>query len=502
MSNSSANILKKLAGQTAIYGISSIVGRMLNWLLVPLHTRIFAEADYGIVTELYGYVAFFAILYTYGMETAYFRYVKDADKQPETVYNTAFAALGATAIVFSALLIGFAHPIADLLDYGQHPEYIVYFALVLAFDTIVAIPFAQLRYEEKAVQFATFRLINIAINIGLNLFFFVLCPRMEGEPLFDALYDPSVGIGYIFLSNFIASFVTFLLLVPYMAKATLLTKTWKILDGQLLRQMLLYALPLLVVGFAGTINEMLDRVLFKQLYPADPQTTMQQLGIYGACYRICIIMSLFTQAYRFAAEPFFFAQSNRDDAQQVYANSMKYFFITGLLVLVGVSFFMDIVKWLIGSRYHAGLGVVPILLLSHLLLGVYYNLSVWYKLTNRTTWGAIIAVGGALLTLVLNILLIPIMGYWGAALTNLACYALMTIVSYIWGQKHYPIPYQTSRLLAYMAIAIGLVGFNNTVLHTINMPIAALYSLKIALLLLFIGGIYGYERKTMPKQAI
>lgn len=491
--------IKKLAGQTAIYGMSSILGRMLNWLLVPLHTRIFVEADYGIVTELYSYVAFLTILYTYGMETAYFRYVKDTDQQPETVYNTAFASLGATAVVISALLIALAHPIADLLQYPQHPEYIVYFALVLALDTIVAIPFARLRYEEKATQFATLRLINIGINVGLNLFFFVLCPRMEGRTVFDALYDPTVGVGYIFLSNFIASLVTFLMLLPYMAKATLITNTWKILDEKLWRKMLSYALPLLIVGFAGTINEMLDRILFKHLYPADPQTTMQQLGIYGAAYRLCIIMSLFTQAYRFAAEPFFFAQSNQSNAPKIYADSMKYFLITGLLVLVGVSFFMDIVKLLIGSRYHEGLAVVPILLLSHLLLGVYYNLSVWYKLTNHTGWGAVISIGGAILTIILNILLIPIMGYWGAALTNLACYVLMTIVSYIWGQRHYPIPYQIGYMLSYLGIALSLVWLNETILNNLNLPIAALYGIRLALISLFMGGIYAIEGKMLQK---
>lgn len=474
--------------------MSSILGRMLNWLLVPLHTRIFAEADYGIITELYSYVAFLAILYTYGMETAYFRYVKDPHQNPDTVYNTAFASLIATTLAFSVILISLSKPIATALQYPNHPEYILYFGLILAFDSLVAIPFARLRYEEKATRFATLRLINIGINVGLNLFFFVVCPRMAGEPIFDAFYDPSIGVGYIFLSNLIAAIITFLLLLPDMARATLHSTTWKILDTQLWHKMLLYALPLLVVGFAGTINEMLDRILFKHLYPADPLTNMQQLGIYGACYRLCIIMSLFTQAYRFAAEPFFFAQSNQANAPRIYADSMKYFVIVGLMVLVGVPFFMDFIKLLIGSRYHEGLGVVPILLLSQLLLGIYYNLAVWYKLTNQTSRGALISVGGAIMTIALNVLLIPKFSYWGAAVATLICYASMTIASYCWGQQHYPIPYQTKRIGGYMAVAIGLVCLNEIILNHSGMPIVVVYTLRILLLLLFMGGIYKIEK--------
>lgn len=502
MSNGNTGLLKKLAGQTAIYGVSSILGRMLNWLLVPLHTRIFAEADYGTVTELYSYVAFLNILYTYGMETAYFRYVKESNQHPDTVYNTAFASLTASGLFMSAILIAMAQPIAMALQYPDNSEYIVYFGLILALDTLVTIPFARLRYEEKATRFATLRLINIGINVGLNVFFFIVCPRMSGSPVFDALYDPNVGIGYIFLSNLIAALVTFLMLVPDMARATLYSRTWRVLDAQLWRKMVIYALPLLVVGFAGTINEMLDRILFKHLYPADTTTTLQQLGIYGACYRLCIIMSLFTQAYRFAAEPFFFAQSNRENAPQVYADSMKYFVIVGLTVLVGVPFFMDLVKLLIGSRYHEGLGVVPILLLSHLLLGIYYNLSIWYKLTNHTTWGAIISVGGSLLTIALNIALIPRYGYWGAAIANLVCYSAMTIVSYIWGQKYYPIPYNLGRIAVYTAVAMGLIALNEWVLQPSHIAKLDLYAIRLVLLTAFLSAIIWYERKTTALQSL
>ena len=284
-----------------------------------------------------------------------------------------------------------------------------------------------------------------------------------------------------------------------MVRATVLSNTWKVLDKQLCKDMLRYALPLLVVGFAGTINEMLDRILFKHLYPADPHTTLQQLGIYGACYRLCIIMSLFTQAYRFAAEPFFFAQSHQANAPRLYADSMKYFVIIGLTVLVGVPFFMDLVKLLIGSRYHEGLGVVPILLLSHLLLGVYYNLAIWYKLTNRTASGALISVGGSVLTIVLNIWLIPHYGYWGAAIANLACYASMTVVSYRWGQQHYPIPYPVGRMALYTAFALALLLFNEVVLQHSTLARLDLYGIRACLLTAFLGGILWWEKHHTPK---
>lgn len=484
-------MLKKLAGQTVVYGLSSIVGRLLNYLLVPIHTRIFAESDYGMVTELYSYVAFFTVLYTYGMETAYFRHVKDAlDK--EHVYQTAMWSLLGSSALMSGLLFSFAQPIAEWLQYPEQALYVRWFALILALDAVVALPFARLRLEERPLRFAVLRLVNILVNIGLNIFFLILCPHYPTAAWSVAIYDPSMGIGYIFLSNLIASIVTVLLLLPQFLRLRFH------FDKVLWLQMLAYSLPLLVVGFAGTINEMLDRVLFRHLYPGSPTEAMTQLGIYGANYRLCIIMSLFTQAYRFAAEPFFFAQSAQKNAPQIYARAMHYFVLAGLMVCVGVPFFMDIIQHFIGKSYRTGLGIVPILLFSHLLLGIYYNLSVWYKLTNKTVFGAYISLSGAFITILLNMALVPIMSYWGAAIANFVCYALMTTISYYFGKKYYPIPYTLAPLLVYSVGALLLVLINQFLLN--YMPIFPAYFIRMLLLGGALFWIFKKEKKFLENK--
>ncbi len=479
------SLLKKLAGQTVVYGLSSIVGRLLNYLLVPIYTRIFLTSEYGVVTELYGYVGFLMVIFTYGMETSFFRYVKEKDISAMAA-KTALSSLAFTSISLGTLMVLFSGGIAEAINYASHPEYIAWFALILTFDALSVIPFAHIRYKEEAIKFAGIKLTNIAINIGLNLFFLVLCPRwIESMPWLEQIYDPNMGVGYIFISNLVASAVTLLLLLPEILRIRFG------MDLQLLRKMLVYALPLAIVGFAGIVNEMLDRVLLKYLLPYDAETNMSMLGIYGACYKLSILMTLFIQAFRYAAEPFFFAQSNRKDAKDIYAIVLKYFSVIGLAVFLLIALFLDFFKHFIGTSYHEGLVVVPILLLANLCLGIYYNLSIWYKLTNNTMKGAAIAIGGALLTVLLNLLLIPSIGYLGSAWATLVCYASMVIVSYLWGKRHYPIAYDLLYIAQFVILALLLFGLDAYTSSRLFADTPLLLYLSKGLYLLMYLGFFG-----------
>lgn len=449
------NPLKQLAGQTAIYGLSSIVGRLLNYLLVPLYTRYFIPAEYGVVTELYAYVAFLVIILTYGLETAFFRFSqKQYDKK--LVYSTSLISLIVSSILFVILMISSQQSIANWLEYPQNPEYIIWFALIIGLDAISAISFAKLREQRQAARFALVRLVNIFINIGLNLFFIIYCPYAleNGLPTTDfvnSVYDPKVGVGYIFIANLFASGVTILMLLPEMTKSswTFNTMLWK--------KMMWYALPLLVAGLAGMTNETIDRILLKQLLPVGVDK-MAAIGVYGAFYKISIIMILFIQTFRFAAEPFFFSQEKQHNSRKTYADVLKYFTILASLIFLSVMLYLDVVKHFIGSSFHSkeGIEIVPILLMANLFLGIYYNLSIWYKLTEKTGYGAILAIFGAVITLILNIILIPKIGFIGSAWATLFCYFSMMIASFLIGRKHYAIPYDLKRVFTYIFLSFAL----------------------------------------------
>ncbi len=473
--------LKKLAGQTAIYGLSSIVGRLLNYFLVPLYTRVFVPEEYGVVTELYTYVAFFLIIYTYGTETAYFRFVQNKTNSLK-VFSTAMWSLAGTSFLLSGSLILFSQPIATFIDYPNHSEYISWFGLILGMDALSTIPFAKLRQENKALKFVFIKLVNIAVNIAGNLFFLVMCPYLIARGLDGSLgtwYDPAIGVGYVFLSNLMASAVALVLLIP-----TFKDIRWEF-DKSLWREMIVYALPLLVAGFAGMINEALDRIMLKYFLPAG-SNTLADIGIYGANYKLAIFMTLFIQTFRYAAEPFFFSQAHRQDAQQTYARVMNYFIIAGALIFLAVMVYLDIIKDLLGSDYHEGVAIVPILLMANLCLGIYYNLSAWYKITGKTMYGAYIAIMGAGITIVLNIILIPRMGYMGSAWTTLACYAAMMVVSYIAGQKFYPVPYSLPKAAAYVGLAIALVWIHGALSAMLEASLMLSASIGTALLLTYI----------------
>ena len=454
--------LKKLAGETALYGISSIVGRVISYLLVPLYTRVFEPGEYGIVTELYSYVAFFIVVYTFGMETAFFRFASNNKDDEKNIYNNSFTFIFVISIVLSIVLAALATPLVESMNYPGQENYIYWFAAILAIDAIMAIPFARLRLQNKALAFATAKLINIGINIGLNLFFLVFCKKVhEGvlfqsiRPFIDSIYDPAMGVGYVFLSNLIAS-------------ASLVLILWKPLsqtrfsfDTEKLKPMLRYAYPLMIMGLAGATNEMLAKPMLKYYLPEGfyPGLTNQEvIGIFGACYKLSVFMTLGIQAFRFASEPFFFASAKDKDSPEMFSRVMHYFIIAGCFTLFAISINLDIISliFLQSEEYWEALHIVPILLLANLFLGIYFNLSLWYKLTDKTYYGSWISIFGAIITITLNILLIPVMGYEGSVLVTLTCYFSMAAISYYYGQKHYPIPYQTARNLIYIAGTVGL----------------------------------------------
>ncbi len=481
--------IKNLAGQTAIYGLSSIVGRFLNYLLVPLYTRIFAPAEYGVVSEMYAYVTFLMVLYTYGMETAYFHFTEKNKKDSgswseDQVYGNGIFSLFCSSVFFSGLLILFSQFIATKLGYPDHADYIKWFAWILALDAITSLPFARLRREGRAKRFATIKLINIILNIGLNIFFLVICRDNylnHTSSIFN-FYKPEYGVGYVFISNLISSFATVLLLLP-----ELQSLRFKF-HPRLLKEMLVYSFPLLIAGFAGMVNETFDRAVLKYLVP-DKASALQQLGIYSACYKLSILMTLFVQTFRYSAEPFFFSQQHKEKSRELYARVMNYFVICCCIIFLMVMLYLDVIKYFIGPQYHSGLKVVPVLLIANMCLGVYLNLSMWYKLIGQTRYGAFFSVIGAIITIVFLFLLIPMMGYMGAAWATLICYASMMLISYFTGQRVYPIPYNISKLLIYFGVALGIYflseaihryfNFGETLRMIINTVLIIAYSLWV-----------------------
>lgn len=441
--------LRKLASQTAVYGLSTILGRFLNYLLVPLHTRVFDTDEYGVVSELYAYISFFLVVLTYGMETAFFRFSQDEEKK-DKVFPTAFVSVSISSVVFMLGMGVFAQPIANAIRYPNHPEYIVIFSLILGFDAMASIPFALLRQQGRPTKFAIVKNINIISNILLNIYFLMLCPYMQHKSNISLpFYDATIGVGYVFISNLAASIIT----LPLLSKEILWMK--KGFDPTLWRKMIAYGLPLLIVGLGGMVNETLDRAIMKYLLPAG-KGTLSQVGIYGANYKLSVLMSLFIQAFRFAAEPFFFSHAKTLDKKIIYARVMDYFVIVCLGIFLIVTLYIDLLKYFIGERFYEGLKVVPILLLANLCLGVYYNLSIWYKLSDQTSKGAIISLIGAGITIGLNIWWIPVFGYVGSAWATFLCYFSMMLICYGMGMKYYPIPYHIRHILSFTGIALIL----------------------------------------------
>jgi len=442
-----ANPIKRLLGQTAVYGLSSIIGRLLNYLLVPLYTYVFADpADYGVVSELYAWVAFLIVLLTFGMETTYFRFMQEESDKQKTFNNGLLTVVGIN-VLFFLMLLYFNNDIANFMLYEGHNEYIILLGVIVGIDAITALPLAKLRSEEKALKFASIQFTSILVNIGLNLLFMLF--------LFDAK-RPEEGVFFILIANLCASLVKPLFLMNSF------TNLRFDFDWKLAKIMFIYAFPLVIAGFAGIINETIDRILLKQiiydpLVPGSLHEAEYQVGIYSACYKLAMLVTIILQAYRYAAEPFFFAQMKNENRNLIYVKVMNLFIGFVCLVFLTVSLNIDIFKQFIrNENYWVGLSVVPILLLANVFLGIYYNQSIWYKLSGKTKFGAYISIGGALITVLVNVIFIPKYGYMASAWATLLVYALQMIASYILGQRYYPIPYNTKKFVTYIGGSIGL----------------------------------------------
>lgn len=461
--------IKKLAGQAALYGVSSIAGRFLNYLLVPFYTAVFAPEAYGIVTEVYAFVAFFNVIYAFGLETAYFRnagLVKSDPTKVKSAYSEAVSmVLAISGGLGLAMCLG-SSTLSTAMGYPHHPEYVWVMSLTMAIDGIATLPFAKLRLENRALRFVSIRLTGIVLNILFNFFFLWFCRICSEGSLgpfwadsVGQLYSPEDAVGYVFLSNLLANAVMLLLLLPELAQVRL---RWP--SGRT-SYLLHYSYPLVLMGLTGMVNEMLGRLMLKSWLPVGyyPKLSNEAaLGIYGAVYKLSIFMQLAIQAFRYAAEPFFFSKAADKEAPETFAKVMKWFFIACTFLYLAVSVNLFWIGPLVLKReiYLAGLTVVPILLLANLFLGVYYNLSAWFKIVDKTYFGTWLSAGGAVLTIVGNWLLIPIMGYMGSAVATLVCYASMTVACYVLGQKHYPVPYPIERMGIYLLLAIFLQSLN------------------------------------------
>jgi O-antigen/teichoic acid export membrane protein len=484
--------IKKLAGQSAIYGLSSIVGRFLNYLLVPLHTNVFSQpGEYGVVTEFYAYISFLMIIYTYGLETSFFHFSRKYEGRP-SVFSTIMGSLLISTLVFTACALFYSEDISRLIQYTGHPEYVQIMALVIGFDALTSVPFARLRYRSKARKFALIKIANIMVNILLNLFFFLLLPFLASSDSALSgpaaqLYNEDNRVVYVFISNLAASGVTFILLISEFRFS------FSQFNPGILREVILYSSPLLIAGLAGMVNETLDRVMIKYLV-SDKTSALSQLGIYGACYKLSIIMTLFIQAFKYAAEPFFFSQFGKEDAKQTYVVVMKYFVLTCSLIFLVVMLYIDVFKYFIGPSYRSGLHIVPVLLLANMFLGIFFNLSMWYKMTGRTRFGAAFAIIGAMITIAGNLYLIPRMGYEGAAWTTLICYSVMMIISYFIGMKYYPVNYKPLKLLGFIVFALLMYRMSVWVDVYLNFDTLIRVLVNTLILFIFIAIVYRFDK--------
>ena len=475
--------LNGLMKDTAIYGLSSIIGRFLNYLLVPLYTHYMPKesGDYGVSTNIYAYTALLLVLLTFGMETTLFRFANDkplsnsprsGENWPDTVFSTVFAVVGSLTAVFLVLLFGFITPIADNLGYGEHHEYLLMMGVVVAMDALQAIPFSFLRFQKRPMRFATLKLLFIFLNIGLNLLYFVVLGKTT--------------VFYVFFINLLCTGFISLCFIPDLFKIH-----WHF-DGSLLRRMLSYSWPILILGIAGILNQVADKIIFPLVYP-DAAEANVQLGIYGSCVKIAMIMAMITQAFRYAYEPIVFAKAKDADSKEYYAAAMKYFLIFTLLAFLAVVGYMPVLQYIIGAGYREGLGVVPIVMAAEIMMGVYFNLSFWYKLIDKTIYGAIFSIIGCAVLIAVNVLLIPRYGYWACAWGGVAGYGTAMVLSYIIGQRKNPINYPMKDIALYIVLTIVLYAAMEYV--TTVAPVWAQLIVNTLLIVLFLAYII---KKDLP----
>ncbi len=487
--------IKQLAGQTLWYGGSSIVARLINYLLTPLLTGLLTVADYGEMSMVYSFIPFMNIIFTYGMETAFFRFVQNNDKKE--VYNTSSMSLIITSVFLSILLVLFRHPIASLLKVEAHPEYITLSALIIGFDALSTIPFAKLRLDGKPRKFAFIKIVGIIVNfICVYVFLGVLPKLLDKNPhhWIGTFYHKEWAVGYVFVANLFQSIVTLLFL-----SRELLGFKLKI-DKALWKTMILYGIPLILAGFAGMINETFDRIMLGWWAPAATEEAAKvQVGIYSACYKLSILITLAVQAFRMGAEPFFFKQSTSENATRTYARVMKFFVITICIMFLAVVLYLDIWKQFIRNpKMWVGLKVVPILLLANMFVGIYYNLSIWYKLGNKTIAGAYITLIGAAVTIIINYLFVPHYSYMACAWATFLAYGSMMVVSYVWGQKEYRVPYAWKKLCAYIIIAVIIYFMHHWLIAKISGTWFN-YGLATALLLMYTVFILRVEKNEFQR---
>jgi O-antigen/teichoic acid export membrane protein len=477
--------LKSLASQTALYGLGSMLPRFLNFLLVPMHTKgMFSTAQYGEITNLMSAVGVINVVYMFGMETAFFRFSNQTGADQKKIFNLTQTVVVSISVTLSILLIAFSNTISDFYDQSQHGNYIVWLVMIMLIDAVVAIPFAQLRQQKKATQFALYKILNVSILIGLNYYFL------------KVNYDPHINIGYVFLANLIAN----IFFVLFFLKTLLQWRpAW---DATLSPQMIRYAYPVMLTGLAGMTNEFFSRTTLNHWLPPGfygSITNKNALGIFGACYKFAVFMNLGIQAFRYAAEPFFFSNANDKNSPALFARVNHYFIVTGCVVLLGVSLNMELFKYFIGNNFWDGLNIVPILLLAYLFLGVYYNISIWFKLTNQTHFGTLITLAGVVITIAGNYLLIPLFGYMGSSWAALLCYFSMTVLCYLIGQRYYPIPYSVLKDLSYITCTM-LVIYAFYQVRIVNMYLSS--ALNITVTLLAIGIVYLLEKDDLKKNHV
>ena len=444
--------LKSLAKDTAIYGLSSIIARFINYLLVPIQTARFAASggEYGIITNVYAYVSLLIILLTFGMETTFFRFMSKEGEDPKKVYSTTLTMVMMTSLVSALLVMLFLHPIASVVGYADHPEYVAVMYVTVAIDAFMAIPFAYLRYLHKPIKFAMLKIINILMNIALNILYLIILPALKLN-LFG-IYDEqfTLDVAFVFYINLFCTCATLLMLWKEWG-----TIPFKI-DKVTCKRMFNYTWPLLVMGLAGQLNQAASQILFPYFFDGSQEEARAQLGIYGACIKIAMIMVMITQAFRFAYEPFVFGKSKDKDNRETYAQAMKFYLVITLLAFLMVMGYLDILKFLVGESYWEGLRVVPIVMAAEIMFGVFFNLSFWYKLTDRTIWGAYFSGIGAVVLIVIDILLIPRFSYMACAWAGFAAYATSMILSYFIGQRYYPITYPIKDMTIYLILTIFL----------------------------------------------
>lgn len=481
------NPIKQLFGQTAVYGMGVVLPRLLNYVfLTPFYTRVFDKTQYGIITELYAYVVFLLVILTYGMETGFFRFASDKNNKNK-VYSSVLLSVFTTSALFLLLVIVFLHPISAATGYSGNSEYIKWLAFIVSLDAFTAIPFARIRLNNQPGKYTIIRILEVVVNIGLNWFFLYYSPRHADQGWIAKIYNPGIGVGYVFISNLAASILKLLLLSK---------EIFSVVKGRfefsLLKQILKYSYPLLIAGMAGTINEALDRVLLKHLLH-DSLNPMAQLGVYGANYKIAVLMTLFVQMFKYAAEPFFFGKSKLENAKTLYADILNFFVVAGLLIFLIVTIYVDYFKLFIGVEFREGVSIVPIILMANLVMGIFFNLSIWYKLTNKTLIGAFLVLTGAIITIVINVIFIPKYGYYASAWAHLICYSVMVILSYILSRKFYKIPYKFFRILGYFAIVIILYFID---LFLVKIDFFLVDFIKPALIIFAIILFYKSEIKT------